>query len=108
MSLISPQPQIARVIRTWEVPPGLTFTLVEDRNRRIWIVEACPVGKQFWTVAQAEQLPQGERSGPALREILRIGRQMEQAQRRQPASRSSHTRKSRTRPSKAPVVASRS
>lgn len=96
MSLISPQPQIARVIRTWEVPPGLTFSLVEDRERRIWIVEACPAGKQFWTVAQAEQLPQGARSGPALREIVRIGRQMEQAPRRQPASRSSRTQKRRS------------
>jgi hypothetical protein len=108
MSLISPQPHIARVIRTCEAPPGLTFSLVEDSERRLWIVEACPTGQQFWTMAQAEQLPQGVRSGPALREILRIGRQMELAQRRQPVSRSSSARKSRTRQRNTSVVASRS
>src|SRR5579871_6690109 len=106
MSVLPPQPKIARVIYSREVPPGLTFSLVQDSRRRLWIMESCPAGKQFWTMAQAALLPQGANSGPALREILRLGRQMEQAQRRMPANRSSRSRKARSRRGDAPTAAS--
>ena len=53
MKTMSPKPIIARVFRRWSVPPGLTFALVQDVEQQLWIVESCPVGTQFWTVAQA-------------------------------------------------------
>ena len=31
----------------------MTFALVEDVEKRLWVVESCPAGTQFWTVAQA-------------------------------------------------------
>lgn len=81
MSEISPKPVIANVIRVWDVPPGMTFSLVEDAERRIWIMEACPVGTHFWSVEQAAELPQGARTGSALREIISAAHQHIEAQR---------------------------
>ncbi len=80
MSQISPKPVIANVIRVWEVPPGMTFSLIEDVERRVWIMESCPAGTHFWTVAQAAELPQGARTGAALQEILSAARQHIEAQ----------------------------
>ena len=74
MSLISPKPVIANVITAVKVSPGMTFSLIEDVERRAWIMESCPVGTQFWTVDQAAELPQGARTGPALREIISAAR----------------------------------
>lgn len=78
MTKISPKPIIARTVQTWRVLPGMTFALVEDIEHRVWIVESCPVGTQFWTVAQAEQLPKGARTREALREAIRAGHALEQ------------------------------
>ena len=80
MSLLSPKPVIARVVRTWRVHPGMTFALVEDVERHLWIVEPCPAGTHFWTVAQAAELPQGARTRHALQQAIREGRQLEAAQ----------------------------
>lgn len=77
MSSLSPKPIIAHVYRRWRVPPGLTFALVQDVERRIWVVESCPVGTQFWTVEQAAQLPQGLRTRRVLQEAIRAGRRLE-------------------------------
>src|SRR5689334_964981 len=77
MTQISPKPIIARTVQTWRVPPGMTFALVEDVEHCIWIVESCPAGTHFWTVAQAEQLPQGARTRDALQAALRAARALE-------------------------------
>jgi hypothetical protein len=78
MKPISPKPIIARVVRTWCIPPGLTFALVEDVERQFWVVESCPVGTHFWTVAQAAQLPRGARTRRVLEEVIRAGQRLAQ------------------------------
>ena len=78
MSLVSPKPIIVQVIRTEKVSPGMTFALVEDVEKRLWVVESCPAGTQFWTLVQASELPRGARTRRALQEILREGRKREQ------------------------------
>src|SRR5690349_15201324 len=80
MSQISPKPVIAKVVRAWNVSPGMTFSLIEDVERRVWIMESCPVGTHFWTVEQAAELPQGARTGAALREIVSAARAHGEAQ----------------------------
>ena len=77
MSKISPQPIIARVAKTWTVPPGLKFAVVEDVERQVWIVESCPAGTQCWTLAQAAQLTTGSFSRHALQEAVRVGMTLE-------------------------------
>jgi hypothetical protein len=79
MSTLSPKPVIARTLRTWRVHPGMTFALVEDIEQRVWIVESCPAGTQFWTIAQAAELPQGTRTRSVLQEAIRVGRKREAA-----------------------------
>jgi len=79
MKTMSPQPVIARVLRRWSVPPGLTFALVQDVEKQVWVVESCPVGTHFWTVAQAAELPRGARTRRALEEIVRLGQRLDQA-----------------------------
>lgn len=73
VSRIAPKPMIARVVQTWDVPPGLKIALVEDVEKCVWIVESCPVGTQFWTLAQAQELPQSGRTGHALRAAVAAG-----------------------------------
>lgn len=85
MNSLSPKPIIAQVVRTWRVPPGLTFALVKDIEGCVWVVESCPAGTHFWTVAQAADLPQGARTRAALREIVREGRKLEQPTQRRVA-----------------------
>ncbi len=85
MSLLSPKPIIAHVVRPWRVPPGLTYALVQDVQKRVWIVESCPAGTHFWTLEQAAQLPQGARTRRALQEALRLGQEWEQQSRPAPA-----------------------
>jgi hypothetical protein len=85
MSLLSPKPIIAHVVRTWRVPPGLTYALVQDVQKRVWIVESCPAGTHFWTLEQAALLPQGARTRRALQEVLRLGQEWQQQNRPVPA-----------------------
>lgn len=73
MTRYSPKPIIAHTHQTWRVTPGMTFALVEDMEGYLWIVESCPAGTHFWTLSQAEQLPQGARTRQALQEALRAG-----------------------------------
>ncbi|GDX41090.1 hypothetical protein LBMAG21_13820 [Armatimonadota bacterium] len=73
MSRITPKPIIAEVHRTWRVAPGMVYALAVDIERNVWIVESCPVGTHFWTVQEAKQLPQGNRTRVALREAIREG-----------------------------------
>ncbi len=73
MSRMNPKPIIAEVHKTWRVAPGMVFALVVDMERNIWIVESCPVGTHFWTVQEAKQLPQGNRTRTALKEAIHEG-----------------------------------
>jgi hypothetical protein len=57
----------------------MTFALVEDIEQHVWIVESCPAGTQFWTIAQAAELPQGTRTRSALQAAVREGRRLEAA-----------------------------
>jgi hypothetical protein len=86
MTQISPKPIISRTVQTWRVSPGMTFALVEDVEHRVWIVESCPAGTHFWTLAQAQQLPQGARTREALKAAIQAGRELErEAEARKPA-----------------------
>lgn len=73
MSRIAPKPIIARVAQTWDVPPGMKIALVEDVEKRVWIVESCPAGTHFWTLEQTHSLPQSGRTGHALRAAVAAG-----------------------------------
>ncbi len=74
MSRIAPKPIIARVVKTWRVPPGMTYALVEDMEQSVWVVQSCPAGTQFWTVAQAQDLPSGRYTRKSLREAIEMGK----------------------------------
>jgi hypothetical protein len=78
MSLMSPKPIIAHVHRTWRVPPGMTYAVVEDVESRVWVVESCPAGTHFWTVDQTLRLPQGAKTRRVLQEVIREGRRREE------------------------------
>ncbi|HLK56854.1 MAG TPA: hypothetical protein VKU00_09830 [Chthonomonadaceae bacterium] len=80
MSLISPKPIIARTHQTWRIPPGMVIALIEDLEHRLWVVETCPAGTQFWTLEQAADLELGTHTRGALQEAVRLGRQVQQAQ----------------------------
>lgn len=70
VSILSPKPIIASVIQTWSVPPGMKIALVEDMERHLWIVESCPAGTHFWTLAQAQTLTHTGHVGSALRAAI--------------------------------------
>lgn len=74
MSRITPKPIIARVAQTWEAGMGMKIALVEDMERNVWVVESCPAGTHFWTLAQAQDLIHGGRTGQALRTAVTMGR----------------------------------
>ncbi len=73
--MVSSKPIINQVLRSLRVPPGMTYALVEDIERKLWVVESCPAGTHFWTLEQAAELPQGPRTHRALSEILNLGRE---------------------------------
>jgi hypothetical protein len=75
MSRISPKPVINQMVRAWRVQPGMTFAVVEDIEGNTWIVESCPAGTHFWTVAQAAELNPGLRTRRALQEAILVGRE---------------------------------
>ena len=52
---------------------GMKIALVEDVEKRVWVVESCPVGTHFWTLAQAQELAQSGRTGHALRAAVAVG-----------------------------------
>jgi hypothetical protein len=79
----------------------MTFALVEDIERRVWIVESCPAGTHFWTIAQAAELPQGTRTRSALQEAVHEGRSLEAARQRE-ISRASRPGDRLARPQVAP------
>jgi hypothetical protein len=62
-----------RTHKTWEVTPGMSFSVAEDINRHVWIVEACPAGTQFWNLAQASMLTGGEKTGDPLAAAIKLG-----------------------------------
>lgn len=70
MSRIAPKPIISNVLGTWDVPPGMKIALVQDIECQLWIIESCPAGTHFWTLAQAQMLPQSGRTGAALRNAI--------------------------------------
>ena len=110
MNRIAPKPIIARVVKTWRVPPGMTYALVEDMEQSVWVVQSCPAGTQFWTVAQAESLPSGRYTRKPLREAIIMGKAHEILLAERKAARLAE--KSRVRPvlppRYAPIVSRRS
>ena len=72
--MATPKPIIAKVLKTLRVPPGMVYALVADLEQNLWVVESCPAGTRFWTLAQAADLSQGPRTHRALQEILTLGR----------------------------------
>ena len=80
MRALSPKPLIAEVLQTWRIAPGMSFALISDVERRLWVQESCPVGSHFWTLEQAEELVLGERTQSALRELIVAGREYESRQ----------------------------
>lgn len=77
MSSITPKPIIAQVVQTWNVPPGMKIALVVDIESRFWVVESCPAGTHFWTLAQAQLLPQSGRTGMALRAAVTLAHKLQ-------------------------------
>lgn len=77
MSSITPKPIIAQVVQTWDVPPGMKIALVVDIQSRFWVVESCPAGTHFWTLAQAQMLPQSGRTGIALRTAVTVAHKLQ-------------------------------
>ncbi len=53
---------------------GMKIALVEDMECNMWVVESCPAGTHFWTLAQAQDLIHGGRTGQALRAAVTMGR----------------------------------
>jgi hypothetical protein len=76
------RPVIARVFKIWEAPPGLTYALVADVERNLWVVESCPAGTHLWTLAQAAELPRGRHTRGPLDCAVRMGRTLLRADRR--------------------------
>jgi hypothetical protein len=72
--MATPKPIIAQVLKSLRVPPGMVYALVADLEQNLWVVESCPAGTRFWTLAQAADLSQGPRTHRALQEILNLGR----------------------------------
>lgn len=88
MNALSPKPEIARVVHQWNVVPGMTFSVVEDTEKNIWIAEACPVGTHYWTLEQAAELPQGTRTRAALQQAIRAGLRLQAAAAKKQAAQS--------------------
>ena len=74
MNTITRKPVILQVIRTWRLEMGMSYSVVEDVQGDVWVVESCPAGTYFWTVAQAAQLPHGRNTRAALRGAVELGR----------------------------------
>ena len=77
MRTLSPKPLIAEILQTWRIAPGMSFALISDVERRLWVQESCPVGSHFWTLEQADELVLGDRTQGALRELITAGREYE-------------------------------
>ena len=73
MNVLSPKPLIAEVLQSWRIAPGMTFSLISDVERQLWVQESCPIGSHFWSLEQAQNLIVGERTGTALRELIEVG-----------------------------------
>lgn len=81
MNVLSPKPLIAEVLQSWRIAPGMTFSLISDVERQLWVQESCPIGSHFWTLNQAEKLIVGERTGTALKELIAVGHEYVERQR---------------------------
>lgn len=66
MRSVAPRPVVIRVHKTWSITPGMSFSVVEDIDRKVWIVEACPAGSQYWNLGQAAMLTGGDKTGDPL------------------------------------------
>ena len=77
MRTLSPKPLIAEILQTWRVAPGMSFALISDVERQLWVQESCPVGSHFWTLEQAEELVLGDRTQGAMRDLITAGREYE-------------------------------
>ncbi len=79
MSSLSPKPIITHMHHAWKVSPGMTFAVVEDIERRVWIVESCPVGTRYWNLEQAAALKMGAHTRAAWHAAVETGRRLIQA-----------------------------
>jgi hypothetical protein len=75
MNRIAPKPVISQIVRTWNIQPGMSFTVAEDVNGRLWIEESCPIGSHYWSVEQAAELTDHTRTGVALAEAVALCRE---------------------------------
>ncbi len=73
MRSVSPRPVVVRVHQTWSITPGMSFSVAQDIDNRVWIVETCPAGTQFWTISQAGMLTGGEKTGDPLEAAIALG-----------------------------------
>ena len=79
-TLTAPKPIIAETVQTWRVAPGMIYALVRDIEKNVWIVESCPAGTHFWTLAQAANLPAGRSSRTAIQSALRAAESLTAAE----------------------------
>jgi len=77
MRSVSPRPVVVRVHQTWSITPGMSFSVAQDIDNRVWIVENCPAGTQFWSLSQAAMLTGGEKTGDPLEAALSLGRSLQ-------------------------------
>jgi hypothetical protein len=55
----------------------MSFSVAQDIDNRVWIVETCPAGTQFWTISQAAMLTGGEKTGDPLEAAISFGKSMQ-------------------------------
>ncbi len=77
MRSVSPRPVVVRIHHTWSITPGMSFSVAQDIDNRVWIVETCPAGTQFWTISQAAMLTGGEKTGDPLEAAISLGRTLQ-------------------------------
>jgi hypothetical protein len=55
----------------------MSFSVAQDIEDRVWIVETCPAGTQFWSISQAGMLTGGEKTGDPLESAIALGRSLQ-------------------------------
>jgi hypothetical protein len=55
----------------------MSFAVAQDIDNRVWIVETCPAGTQFWSLSQAAMLTGGEKTGDPLEAAISLGRSLQ-------------------------------
>ena len=92
MQAVSPRPVVVKNHQTWTITPGMSYTVAQDIDNRVWIVEACPAGTQFWTLSQAGMLTGGDKTGDPLAAAIGYARELQKHLSQHSASRRRATR----------------